>query len=374
MINDPLTDMIVSSNDMIMSALQHYVQRYRTARGWSQGQIAQRTGLSRTAISAIETGRVVPSTAAALALAAAFGCRVEDLFSLAAPAARAEATWAWPPRTDPSSFWRAMVGTRTLLYPVERTAAGVLPADGIARGGTYEFHEHADPAQVLILAGCDPAAGLLRAEVLRTTGLQVLPLIRSSRQALELLRQGLVHVAGIHLQDASAPTGNAQAVREVLGSGYTLLRLTRWQEGLALAPNLGIRTIKEAVSAKLRWVAREKGSGARHCLDAIFRGRRHVPGGFEHVASDHTGVVETIRTGWAQAGVCIRLCAVEAELGFLVAREEDYDLCYRTELQNDPRIQALFNAVRSLAFRGAIGELPGYDSRQTGAVVPVVVG
>ncbi len=54
----------------------------RTLRGWSQEQLARRSGLSRAGISAIETGRLIPSAAAALALAAALECRVEDLFRL----------------------------------------------------------------------------------------------------------------------------------------------------------------------------------------------------------------------------------------------------------------------------------------------------
>lgn len=355
---------------MIMSAIRNRVQDYRTARDWSQHDLARRTRLSRTAISAIETGRVVPSTAAALALAAAFDCRVEDLFIFGEPAERMQPTWAWPPQSDPCRFWRATVGTRTRLYPVERTAVGLLPANGIARAGRCEFAEHADATRVLVLAGCDPAIGLLCAEVLRTTGVQVLPLVRSSREALELLRQGLVHAAGLHLQDHTAPGANERTVREVLGSGYSLLRVSRWQEGVALAPTIGIRTIKEVVSANLRWVVREKGSGARYCLDTIFRGRR-APKGFDHVAADHSGVVETIRTGWAQAGICVRLCAVEAGLRFLEVREEDYDLCYRTDLQDDPRMQALFNTVRSHAFRRSIGDLPGYRADETGALAQV---
>ena len=352
-----------------MSApLDHRITHHRVARGWSQQHLAQRTGLSRAAISAIETGRVVPSTAAALSLAAAFGCRVEDLFRLGATAEPVR-EWAWLPRADPSRFWRATVNERTLLYPVERTAVGLLPADGVARGDAHELRDHTDPARVLVLAGCDPAVGLLRAELRRAAAVELLPLVRSSRQALDLLRQGVVHVAGIHLQDRSAAAGNERVVRKQLGPGYTLLRLTRWQEGLALSPSLGIHTIKEAVAKNLRWVAREEGSGARRCLDAIFRGRGS--GGFRHIATDHAGVVEAIRTGWAQAGVCIRLSAVEAGLEFLVARDEDYDLCYRSDMQDDPRIRALFDAVRSLGFRRSIGELPGYDSRDTGTVVPV---
>jgi len=353
-----------------VSGLRNRLQDYRGARKWSQSDLARRTGLSRTAISAIETGRVVPSTAAALALATAFDCRVEDLFTLDGPRARTAPRWAWPPPTDPCRFWQARVDTRLLLYPVERTATGILPADGIARGGGLELHESADPGRVLVLAGCDPAIGLLRDEMLRASGVHVLPLLRSSRAALALLRQGLVHVAGIHLQDHTLPGGNEQTVRKMVGAGYSLLRVTRWEEGVALAPALRIRTIKEAVSGNLRWVGREKGSGARHCLDTVFRGRR-APVGLAHLATDHVGVVETIRSGWAQAGVCVRLCAIEAGLGFLTVREEDYDLCYRTDLHDDPRMQALFNTVRSLAFRRSIGSLPGYRADDTGALLQV---
>ena len=51
-------------------------------RGWSQEELARLSGLSRAGVSAIETGRLIPSAAAALALAAALECRVEDLFRL----------------------------------------------------------------------------------------------------------------------------------------------------------------------------------------------------------------------------------------------------------------------------------------------------
>jgi hypothetical protein len=36
------------------------------------------------------------------------------------------------------------------------------------------------------------------------------------------------------------------------------------------------------------------------------------------------------------------------------------------ESEGDPRVQALIEAVRSPAYRGLIGELPGYDSTETG--------
>lgn len=352
--------------------ISNRVQTYRNAHDWSQDELAQRTGLSRAAVSAIETDRVVPSTAAALALAAAFGCRVEDLFRLGKVARPGGPEWAWDPGGEPRPFWQARVGDVVRWYPVERTSVGMLPPDGLLRAGACEWRTPADAEHTLVLAGCDPGVGLLVAELGRTAAIRVLPFIRSSRQALELLRSGVVHVAGVHLQDHETPGGNEQAVRELLGPGYVLLRLSRWQEGLALAHGIRVKSVREVLRANLRWVGREPGSGARRCLDWIWRDQHPLPKGYHHLASDHTGVVETIRTGWAQAGVCVHLAAAEAGLNFVPVREEDYDLCYRQDLEGDPRLQVLLRVVRSQALRRAVGDLPGYDPSEMGTTVQVV--
>lgn len=52
----------------------------RAERGWSQGALADRLGVSRQTINALETGRYDPSLPLAFRLAAAFECRIEDLF------------------------------------------------------------------------------------------------------------------------------------------------------------------------------------------------------------------------------------------------------------------------------------------------------
>src|SRR3954462_10163912 len=104
----------------------------RALRGWSQEELARRSGLSRAGISAIETDRLIPSAAAALALAAALECRVEDLFRLR-PAESREAGWAWSPRLEPCRYWQAEVGGQRKLYPAEATSLGMLPHDGVYR-------------------------------------------------------------------------------------------------------------------------------------------------------------------------------------------------------------------------------------------------
>ena len=58
------------------------VRAFRAAKEWSQAELAERLGVSRQTINAIETGRYEPSLGLAFALAELFGCRMEELFTL----------------------------------------------------------------------------------------------------------------------------------------------------------------------------------------------------------------------------------------------------------------------------------------------------
>lgn len=55
---------------------------HRAERGWSQAEVAERIGVSRQAINAVETGKFDPSLPLALRLARLFGVPVETLFTL----------------------------------------------------------------------------------------------------------------------------------------------------------------------------------------------------------------------------------------------------------------------------------------------------
>ena len=337
--------------------LINHIRRQREERGWSQQDLAERAGLSRTGISAIEAGRLVPSTAAALALAAAFGGRVEELFALAG---QESATWAWPPPAEGSRYWRALVGSRQLIFPVEASPLGTLPHDGVWRDGRCVDHPFADPVRTLVIACCDPAAALLAAEYARQTPFRMLVLPRASHAALELLAAGLVHAAGLHL--GAEGEGNRQAATAALGSDFRLLRITDWQAGVVLDPSLGLASVSGALGADLRWIGREAGSGARQVLDELSAGRL-TPA---HLARDHRGVAQAIKSGYAQAGIALRLVSEEEGLRFLGVHEEAFDLCLAAGSLDDPRLRALVEVIRSPAYRRLLGELPGYDSRATG--------
>lgn len=349
-------------------ALKNTVRNRRIARGWSQQELAERAGVARASISAIEIERLVPSTSAALALAAALDCKVEDLFQLSG-ADRAAPEWAWQPKSLPTRYWQATVRDRPLVFPQEASFVGTMPHDGVAYDivtGGDRLESRVDSAPTtLVMACCDPAVGLLAGELSRQAGVRLLPLVRSSRQALALLKQGLVHMAGLHLGPAGSDA-NRQAVLGELGPGYQLVHLAEWEEGIVTGDRR-FKSPRAAVNADLRWVGREAGSGAAECLNQIL-GARKPP---RHVAHDHRGVAEAVRSGWAEAGVCLRLTGEEAGLNFLSVRREAYDLCYASDTESDPRIKALLNVLRSHSFRRQLDDLPGYRAVETGSITPV---
>lgn len=52
----------------------------RAERNWSQADLAERAGVSRQAINAVETGKFDPSLPLAFTLAEVFGLKIEDIF------------------------------------------------------------------------------------------------------------------------------------------------------------------------------------------------------------------------------------------------------------------------------------------------------
>jgi putative transcriptional regulator len=60
--------------------VKNSVSELRTNRGWSQGELAERLGVSRQTVNAVERGRYEPSLSLAFAIAELFGRRIEQIF------------------------------------------------------------------------------------------------------------------------------------------------------------------------------------------------------------------------------------------------------------------------------------------------------
>ena len=343
------------------------VARRRTARGWSQSELARRARVPRTTVSAIEGGRLTPSVTTALALAGTLDCSAEELFGAGQSEPAGSPDWAWQPKIEPCRYWEAAIGGRRKLYPLEGFSLNGFPHDGIWQDGVGRDSGVSPAEKTLVLACCDPAAGLLASEYARDSGFRLLVIERGGGAALELLKQGLVHLAGLHRSTPDRPGRNADTVRTRLGDGYRLLRVASWQEGLALPAEQRSHAPDSIVRQCRRWALREQGSAARECLDELL-GEHHASGKPVH---GHSAVAEAVRAGWAGAGVCVRLTAEDAGLNFVPVRTEMLDICYSNALAHDARLLALIRLLRSKSHRRLISELPGYDASKTGEIMEV---
>lgn len=60
--------------------MKNRLRALRAEREWSQGELAERLGVSRQTINALETGRYDPSLPLAFKIAALFAAPIEDIF------------------------------------------------------------------------------------------------------------------------------------------------------------------------------------------------------------------------------------------------------------------------------------------------------
>ena len=361
----PPDDTILAAGDTITTSAPssaNSVLLRRTARGWSQAELAKRAGVSRPSVSAIESDRLTPSVTAALSLARVLECTVEELFGRPLAAEKTGPAWAWQPWQESCRYWEAEVSGKRLLYPVEGVSLNPFPQDGTQQDGVCHDTRASAAEITLTVATCDPAVSLLAREYARESGFRMLVFPRSGGAALELVRRRLIHVGALHRSTVERPERNAESVRAELGGNGRLLRVAQWEAGVAHG-NTGRKPSVTALSRSIRqWAVREPGSAARECLDDLLDGK--TAGG--RVVESHSGVTEAVRAGWAEAGVCVKVCAMEARLEFLPLQHETLDFCFHASLENDPRIQALIRVLRGRSYRQMLAELPGYDAKHTG--------
>ncbi len=383
------------------------VRRARTARGLTQDELARRAGLSRQALSAIESGVYQPGVAVALALARELGHSVEALFGSAGEPALLEADWAeatgdaplgaspvasasaarnaphgapTPPARPAVALGR--VGGRLVALaqppPAMRlaAAAGVLEhvAGRHARVAAFRTQQEIDAT--LLIAGCDPAVSILADWMGRHRPATTLaPLTRSSRAALAALLEGRVHAAGVHLCDRKGGEYNLAAVRETLKRRRgVMVNFARWELGLGVRRGnpLDLRSIADLARPGMRIVNREAGSGARLVLDQALAELKIVPRrivGYTRELSGHLEVAAAIAAGEAEAGLTLRVAAEAWGLGFVPVREERYDLVILQRETDSPPVRAMLDALNSGIFASEVSQLCAYDTARMGQVI-----
>ncbi|NKB87749.1 MAG: helix-turn-helix domain-containing protein [Acidobacteria bacterium] len=60
--------------------MRNRLKELRAAEGWSQADLAERVGVSRQSVNAVETGKYDPSLPLAFEFARTFGLPIEEIF------------------------------------------------------------------------------------------------------------------------------------------------------------------------------------------------------------------------------------------------------------------------------------------------------
>ena len=308
----------------------------RRKRGLSAIHLAATAGVSRQTIYAMEAGTYVPNTAVALRLARALETTVEDLFSLpggvSEPNPRAERVVLLPGSAT------VQEGQAVQLCRVEKRLMASVPSavpwyfpatdamvtDKPRRQGKTRvqiFQEEDDFTNRILVAGCDPGISVLSRHV-QAAGIELVLAHRNSTQALALLKEGCVHIAGTHLKDEASGESNVPEIgRRFPKNSVAVIAFADWEEGILTARGnpKNVRGIEDFSRKDVSIVNREKGSGSR-----VFG------------------------------------------LNFIPLVSERYDLVIRKQHLELPRMQNLLDTLSRSDFRRELEGLGGYDARAAG--------
>ena len=352
----------------------------RQARGFSQQQLAGMAGVSRQAVSAVESGLSDPSLRVALALARALGMTVEDMFGPASPTPPVVARPVAPLGGEGGRVVLAPIGDGFVALPLAGATvsrAGFLPAGGLAgepdngAGAGRPVRPIGPPRPTLVAAGCDPALPLLQTPL----GLLDPPVAFSwwpcpSREALGLAADGLVHAAGAHLRGRTGEYNTGPAA-ELLPQGGEVIGFCSWREGLALRPELagGVSGVADVARRGLRLVNREPGAEARSVLDRELAGLGIEVGqlpGYGTQATGHLQVAAAIAAGLADAGIASEPAALAYGLAFVPLAVERFDLVIPAGQAGSREVQGLLKVLSSRWLLDQLASLPGYDPARCG--------
>ena len=376
------------------SEIENRLREKRQAAALSQKQLADLAGITRQAVSALESDQYSPATSVALQLARALHCSVEDLFSIkeGGEIIEGELLGALPKEHRPARAQVTQIGHRVwvrLLDGHGELASLSATADGLI----VEANRETDRVKVkllkdrevvrrkIVVGGCDPAMFLAAEHVRKHDQNNLVPCVMGSSMALAALKRGEVHVAGIHLADEHQGAWELPNLKASVGDMECIVvTFAHWEEGFIVRQGnpKKIRVISDIAKPTVRIVNREKGSGARRLIDKQLKANgiksNRVKGYPDEVLS-HLDIASRIKAGLADAGIGIRSVASICGLDFVPLQRERYDLVIPKDYYESlSGLRVLLDTIVGKRFRAELEALGGYDTGDTGKVVSRVNG
>jgi putative molybdopterin biosynthesis protein len=372
----------------VKTRVENRLAQIRKSRGVGASDLSRRVNVSRQTIYAIEAGTYVPNTEVALNLARELEVTVDELFSLQggslqAPEALAAEVLSAAPPAKGQPVRVCQIGSRWICVPVSASPYYMPEADGIikqtaltkGRANLVVFAKDEAAQKRLVLAGCDPATGLLSRMVEKISGVEIVSAAASSKLALTWLSEGKVHIAGSHLEDPKTGEFNLPFIRKQFPhEDFSVVTFARWEEGLVLAAGnpKSVRKIEDLSRKNIKFVNREPGSGSRGLLDQLLEKagmEAQKVQGYDRIAYGHLAAAYFVLSGDADVCLATRSAAQTFGLDFIPLNSERYDLVMRKRTADLPAVKAFLDVLHRATLRRKLEVLAGYDTSNTGTLV-----
>jgi molybdate-binding protein/DNA-binding XRE family transcriptional regulator len=352
----------------------------RLRRGFSAIDLAGRVGVSRQTIHAIEAEAYVPNTLVALKLARTLDVSVEDIFPFPEEDRAAELPVERITLLPGSGTVHS--GQHVQLCQVDAKMVASAPSpvswcvpvsDGVLmdKCKARVIHATSEFQNRILIAGCDPAMSVL-ARYLQLADIEPVLAHRNSSEALALLKEGCVHVAGTHLRDpASGESNTAQIGRLFRSNSVAVISFAVWEQGIVVARGnpKSLRQIEDLARPGVSLVNREKGAGSRVLLDSSLAAAGIKTGnvrGYDRAAAGHLAAAAAVRSGAVDCCIAPRAAARVFGLDFVPLVSERYDLVIRRRHLDLRGVQVLLETLSRASFRRDVESLGGYDTKVAG--------
>ena len=367
--------------------VQNRLAELRRKRGITAAQLAATVGVSRQTIYAIEAESYVPNTLLGLKLAHTLDVTIEEIFCLrqdALPSSTLQTVEFLPEKdlTNPGQPLRlCSVNGRPVAVPAEPGFWALPSADAVLAEETTDtgpvfakarlIDNHWQQDSRILIAGCDPAAGLF-ARCLQRRDIELIVSYQNSSRSMELLKKGFAHIAGTHLPDRKGGASNLPDVMRIFGkTSVAVFVYAIWEEGIVVDHGnpKSIKEISDLARADVRMTNREKGAGCRHLLDSELKklgiAAKSVIG-YDHIVYGHLPAAREVKAKASDCCISTRASAQALGLDFIPLATKEYDLVVLKSYLTLPPVQTLFEMLGQAAFRREIEAATAYDMRQAG--------
>jgi molybdate-binding protein len=203
----------------------------------------------------------------------------------------------------------------------------------------------------LVIAGCDPALGVLADLTQRTTGHRLLTVHASTGRSLNALAAGRVHGVVVHAPSGQMPTPPVSVQR---------WHLATWQVGVASRRSSGVPSVAEIAERGLTVVQRDPGASTQLAFARALQRIGAEVAVRGPIAEGHVDVARRVASG-AAAGLTMEAAARSFGLGFEPLEDHEVQVWIDARWVGLAAVTALMEIIGSASLRSRLALVGGYD-------------